>query len=97
MILERVPISLRGELTRWLLEVKAGVFVGSVSAMVRDRLWELACQKMQGGAGMLLHSSDAEQGFDVRFWGRTSRYVVDFEGLTLIGIPASRGRDAPEL
>ena len=39
MIPERVPQSLRGELTRWLLELKAGVFVGRVSAMVRERLW----------------------------------------------------------
>ncbi len=43
LILEKVPTSLRGELTRWLLELKAGVFVGKVSAMVRDRLWEHVC------------------------------------------------------
>lgn len=85
MVLERVSPSLRGELTRWMLEVKAGVFVGSVSAMVRDRLWELACQRMKEGAGILLHTSDTEQGFAARFWGRTSRYVVDFDGLTLVG------------
>ena len=35
MILERVPVLLRGELTRWLLEVRAGVFVGTMSAGVR--------------------------------------------------------------
>ena len=40
MILEKVPPSLRGELTRWFLEPKAGVFVGHVGAMVRDRLWQ---------------------------------------------------------
>ncbi len=38
IILEKVPAGLRGELTRWLLELKAGVFVGKVSAMVRERL-----------------------------------------------------------
>ena len=38
MILENVPTSLRGELSRWLLEPRAGVFVGHVSARVRDKL-----------------------------------------------------------
>src|SRR3712207_6948019 len=48
-------------------------FVGKVSAMVRDRLWERVCRGMKGGAGMLVHSSDTEQGFAMRFCGDTSR------------------------
>lgn len=87
IVLERVPASLRGELTRWLLEPKTGVFVGKVSAMVRDRLWERVCRGMKGGAGMLIHHADNEQGFAVRYSGATSREVVDFEGLALIRIP----------
>lgn len=87
MILERVPVSLRGQLTRWLLEPRAGVFVGKVAAGVRDKLWELACGAMAGGAGMLIHNSDTEQGFSVRFWGATDRWVVDHEGLTMIQVP----------
>lgn len=87
MILERVPVSLRGELTRWMLEPKAGVFIGSLSAMVRERLWEKACQGMRGGAGTLIYSSDTEQGFAMRLWGETTRAVEDFEGLTLVRVP----------
>lgn len=87
MILERVPTSLRGEITRWMLEPKAGVFVGSLSGMVRDRLWEKACQGSQGGACTLVHNASNEQGFAMRFWGRASRLVEDFEGLALIRIP----------
>ena len=87
MILERVPSSVRGELTRWLLEPHTGVFVGKVSAMVRDKLWEKVCQGMGGGAGMLIHNADNEQGFAVRFWGATNRWVVDWEGLALIRVP----------
>lgn len=84
IILEKVPASLRGELTRWLLELKTGVFVGKVSAMVRDRLWENVCAGSRGGAAMLIHSTDNEQGFAMRMWGPTSRTVVDFEGLSLV-------------
>ena len=86
IVLERVPVSLRGELTRWMLELKAGVFVGKVSAMVRDRLWERVCTNMKGGAGMLIYSSDAEQSFTMRFWGAPDRTIVDFDGLSLIQI-----------
>ena len=38
IILERVPVSLRGELTCWRLELRSGVFVGSISSIVRDKL-----------------------------------------------------------
>lgn len=87
LILERVPTSLRGELTRWLLEARAGVFVGLVSARVRDKLWQMACSGMGGGAGMLIQKADTEQGFSIRFWGATDRWVLDYEGLALIGVP----------
>jgi CRISPR-associated protein Cas2 len=87
MILERVPVSLRGELTRWLLEPRAGVFVGTIPARVREKLWERTCADMAGGAGMMIYRTDNEQGFAVRFWGATNRSVVDYEGLTLIQVP----------
>jgi len=52
MILECVPESLRGELSRWLLEPKAGVFVGTVTATVRERLWERVCGLWPVGLGL---------------------------------------------
>jgi CRISPR-associated protein Cas2 len=91
-ILERVPVSLRGELTRWTLEAKAGVFVGSLSALVRDLLWEKVCGSLRGGGAILIHSSDGEQGFSIRYWGEPSRSVRDFEGLWLIGIKENQGQ-----
>ncbi|MBM4285884.1 MAG: type I-E CRISPR-associated endoribonuclease Cas2 [Deltaproteobacteria bacterium] len=87
MILEKVPPGLRGELTRWLLEPKAGVFVGKISALVRDLLWEKICRECRGGASLLIHNADREQGFAMRMWGEPSRRVVDFEGLFLIRVP----------
>lgn len=87
IILEKVPASLRGELTRWMLEPKTGVFVGKLSGMVRERLWELVCKRMKGGAGLLIHAANNEQGYALRSWGDTSRIVRDFEGLSLVTIP----------
>lgn len=86
-ILERVPPGLRGELSRWFLEPKTGVFVGKVSASVRDRLWDKACGQAKGGGCLMIHKSDNEQGFQIRSWGEMARSVEDFEGLFLVRIP----------
>lgn len=98
LLLEKVPASLRGELTRWMVEPKTGVFVGRVSAQVRDLLWEGICERLKGGGGILVYQSDSEQGYRIRTCGSTKREAVDCEGLTLIRIPATREEveaDAP--
>ncbi|HZQ34392.1 MAG TPA: type I-E CRISPR-associated endoribonuclease Cas2e [Dehalococcoidia bacterium] len=84
LILERVPVSLRGELTRWLLEVRAGVFVGDVSALVREKLWELVEEKAREGAAVLVHNADSEQSFAMRLHGEASRDIAEFDGLYLV-------------
>lgn len=84
IVLERVSASLRGELTRWLLEPKTGVFVGRPSAMVRDKLWEMICDRLKNGAGLLITQASNEQGFTICSIGDTSRTVIDIEGLLLI-------------
>jgi CRISPR-associated protein Cas2 len=83
-ILEQVPATLRGELTRWLLEPKTGVFVGRPTALVREKLWELIGNKMKNGAALLVAQTNNEQGFIIRASGDTSRAVIDIEGLLLI-------------
>ena len=87
LTLERVPAGLRGELSRWMIEPRVGVFVGRMSAMVRDRLWEKASKEARGGAGMMIFPSQTEQGFTMRSFGETSRDFVDFEGLMLVRVP----------
>ena len=88
MILETVPVSLRGELTRWLIEPHPGVFVGHVSAMVRDRLWDKCCKRLKKGGGVLqIWSTNTEQKFRMRAFGITKREIKDYEGLQLVRIP----------
>ena len=87
IILEKVPTSLRGELTRWMIEPHPGVFVGHLSGMVRDKLWEKCCQKLREGGAVQLWSTNNEQRFDIRTFGQTRRQVVDFDGLKLIMLP----------
>lgn len=87
-MMEKVPVSLRGEITRWMLELRPGVFVGNISALVRDKLWEHVCEKMKGGAATLLQSAASEQGYRIRTHGETARRIRDFDGLQLVTVPA---------
>jgi CRISPR-associated protein Cas2 len=85
MFLEKVPTSLRGELTRWLLEPRPGVFVGHVSALVRERLWEKCIEQRNGQGGIIqIWSTNTEQRFDIRTWGDTERQMVNIEGIWLV-------------
>lgn len=83
--IDNAPENLRGELTKWLLEIKPGVFVGKVNATVREILWEKVCERATYGA-VLVYSYNTEQGFDVKLHGTPRREVVDVEGIKLIKI-----------
>lgn len=99
MILENVPVSVRGELSRWLLEPKAGVFIGHVSALVRDKLWEKVCQSRQVGGVLQAWSTNNEQRYQMRMDGNTRRKIQDWEGIQLILLPeteADQGQTAAE-
>lgn len=82
--IEHVPASLRGELSRWLIEPRPGVFVGTVNAMVRDRLWKRLTANPRCGAAVMMHAADTEQGYAVRMLGQPTRAPVNFDGLVLI-------------
>ncbi|PWI05758.1 type I-E CRISPR-associated endoribonuclease Cas2 [Streptomyces sp. NWU339] len=79
-----VPDHLRGALTRWLLEVTPELYVGTVSARIRDELWDSVAACAGDGTAVLAYPSDNEQGFELRTAGARRRTPVDFDGLTLI-------------
>ena len=89
IVLEKVSPSLRGELTRWLIEPHPGVFVGHISGMVRDRLWDKCCERLRDGGVVQMWSTNNEQRFVIRAAGDTKREAVDFDGLTLIRRPTN--------
>jgi len=96
MVLERVTPSLRGELTRWLLQPGTGVFVGKVSALVRDKLWDRVVRSVASikprksgrkPGAIMVYTTNNEQGFSLRVAGDTNHNVADFEGLLLVQSP----------
>jgi len=86
IVLEKVPPPLRGHLTRWMLEVSSGVFVGRLSALVRDLLWEKCQHKAAGGRGTLMYRTNTEQGFILEMFGDSKRSVMDYDGLQLVAV-----------
>ncbi|MFB7176876.1 type I-E CRISPR-associated endoribonuclease Cas2e [Streptomyces sp. NPDC056257] len=79
-----VPDHLRGALTRWMLEVTPELYVGTVSARVRDELWSAVSASIGDGMAVLVHPSSNEQGFALHTAGSRRRRLVDFDGLSLI-------------
>jgi CRISPR-associated protein Cas2 len=86
MILEKVPPSLKGELTRWLQEVRTGVYIGHVNAMVRDKLWERCCKARKAGSIFQAWNTNNEQHYSMRLEGCFEREIRDWEGLQLVQI-----------
>ncbi|MBM9624694.1 type I-E CRISPR-associated endoribonuclease Cas2e [Streptomyces zhihengii] len=84
-----VPDHLRGALSRWTSEVVPGIFVGSISARVRDELWRAVTDTVGNGAAVLVHPAATEQGYTIRTAGTRRRLPVDFDGLTLIRMTAA--------
>ncbi|GAA2500725.1 hypothetical protein GCM10010406_41550 [Streptomyces thermolineatus] len=79
-----VPDHLRGALTRWLLEVTPQLYVGTVSAKVRDELWDAVSNCIAEGVAVLTYPAANEQGFELRTAGQHRRRPIDFDGLTLV-------------
>ncbi|WP_282703931.1 type I-E CRISPR-associated endoribonuclease Cas2e [Streptomyces sp. CC219B] len=86
IVLTNCPAGLRGFLTRWLLEISAGVFVGNPSARIRDVLWNEVQQYAGQGRALLAHTTNNEQGFTFRTHDHTW-HPADHEGVTLIRRP----------
>ncbi|GAA2880751.1 type I-E CRISPR-associated endoribonuclease Cas2e [Streptomyces mexicanus] len=84
-----VPDHLRGALSRWTSEVVPGIFVGTVSARVRDQLWHAVTETVGNGAAVLVHPAPTEQGYAIRTAGTRRRVPIDFDGLTLIRMTAA--------
>ncbi|MES0835895.1 type I-E CRISPR-associated endoribonuclease Cas2e [Nocardiopsis tropica] len=86
IILTNCPAGLRGLLTRWLLEISPGVFIGGPSARVRQVLWDEVRQYAGNGRALLAYSTNNEQGFTFETFDHKWR-PVDHEGMTLIQRP----------
>jgi CRISPR-associated protein Cas2 len=84
VVTENVPSRLRGRLSIWLLEVRSGVYIGSVSKKVREVIWENISLMYGDGNVVLSWSTNTESRFDFVTIGNNRREPVDFDGVMLV-------------
>lgn len=94
IVLTHCPVGLRGFLTRWLLEISPGVFIGGPSRRIREALWDEVKQYAGNGRALLAYATNNEQGFAFETFDH-KWHPVDHEGLTLIRRPSDRPATAP--
>lgn len=81
------PPKLRGDLSKWLLEINTGVYVGQVSSRVREALWKRICENIRNGQATMVFTANNEQHMDF-YVHNTSWEPVDFNGIKLMKHPS---------
>jgi len=81
------PVGLRGDLTKWLLEINTGIFVGQVSARVRDQIWERIKETIKNGRVIMVFNTNNEQRLDFRVHNSIWE-PIDFDGIKLMLRPS---------
>ncbi|MBU9788340.1 type I-E CRISPR-associated endoribonuclease Cas2e [Lentilactobacillus sp. G22-6] len=81
--LTKAPQSLRGDLTKWYQEVQTGVYVGNVSARIRDLLWDRINRNIGSGEATMVYNANNELGYQIKTT-RKQYQVVDFDGIPLM-------------
>lgn len=84
IVLEGAQPRLRGRLAVWMLEVRAGVYVGRVSQKVRDMLWENVTVGIEDGNAVMVWDVPTDSGFAFLSCGKNRRMHCDFDGMTLV-------------
>lgn len=84
VVTENVPPRLRGRLAVWMLEVRAGVYIGNLSRRVREMIWQQIGEFAEEGNVVLAWASNNESGFEFITYGSNRRMPVDVDGLRLV-------------
>lgn len=93
IVTENVPPRLRGRLAIWLLEIRAGVYVGNPSKRVREFIWNHVLEGVEDGNAVMAWSTNTESGYDFQTVGANRRIPVDFDGLRLVSfLPQDEGK-----
>lgn len=93
IVLENAPARLRGRLAVWMLEIRAGVYVGRVSPKVREMLWENVLAGIEDGNAVMVWDTPTDSGFSFRTHGPNRRMPADFNGMTLVSFLPVEGSD----
>lgn len=94
IVLENSPPRLRGRLAIWLLEIRAGVYVGNYSTKVREHIWKQVEQGIEDGNAVMAWRNNSEAGFDFVTLGNSRRIPVELDGAKLVSFLSEQAQDA---
>lgn len=98
IVVENAPPRLRGRLAVWLIEARAGVYVGVYSRRTRETIWEEVQGAIGEGNAVMAYAAPNDAGFVIETCGQNRRIPVDLDGFTLMRFlpePASPTPAAP--
>ena len=96
IVLENAPPRLRGRLAIWLLEIRAGVYVGNYSVKVRDHIWNHVKEGIDEGNAVMAWRAHNEAGFDFVTLGTNRRIPVELDGAKLVSFLPQNDENAPK-
>jgi CRISPR-associated protein Cas2 len=94
IVVENAPPRLRGRLAIWLLELRAGVYVGNYSSRVRDYIWKQVEEGIGEGNAVIAWRAANEAGFDFSTTGVNRRIPVELDGAKLVSFLPDTRNDA---
>lgn len=101
IVVNNAPPRLRGRLAVWLLEIRAGVYVGEYSRRTRDMIWTQVREEIGDGDAIIAWSTPSDNGYDFDTCGVNRRVPVDMQGYKLVRFlpmddetPSSDGSDS---
>ncbi len=98
IVVENAPPRLRGRLAVWLIEIRAGVYIGKLSRRVRELVWSQVCDSIEEGNAVMVWSTNTESGYDFLTYGANRRMPVEMEGIKLVSYrPQNEEKDESEV
>ena len=88
VVVEDAPPRLRGRLAVWLLEVRAGVYIGNYGRRVREMIWLQVCSYIIEGNAVIAWTAANDAGFEFDTTGKSRRIPVDLDGFRLVTMMA---------
>ncbi len=84
--LSKVPLSLRGDLTKWMQEISSGVYVGNFNTRIREKLWLRVMENIGTGEATMSYAYPNEIGYQFKTFN-TKREAISYDGIPLVLLP----------
>lgn len=84
IVVENAPSRLRGRLSVYMLEVRAGVYVANLGRRVREMLWQTVADHISDGSAVMAWNTNSEGGFEFTTIGANRRRQENLDGFPIV-------------